>query len=206
MYQPSAPAWSPDGRTLYFGASVKTTTQLFAVPASGGTPRALTERAGRDRRGHLLARWPERGVHLLRSGASRRRAGRDARHRDARAAPAHRPQPAGARPRARQGGGGVVEEQRRDADRWRAPLSGELRAVGAAIRWSRTSMAGRRARGPRRSRRDGATAGRCWPARGSPCSIRIRADRRRTASSSCARTSTTGAPATIGTSRPGSTR
>ena len=46
MYQPSAPTWSPDGRTLYFGASVKTTTQLFAVPASGGSPRALTDVQG----------------------------------------------------------------------------------------------------------------------------------------------------------------
>jgi dipeptidyl aminopeptidase/acylaminoacyl peptidase len=46
LYQPSAPAWSPDGRTLYFGAGVRTTTQLFAVPASGGTPRALTEVQG----------------------------------------------------------------------------------------------------------------------------------------------------------------
>ncbi len=43
VYQPSAPAWSPDGRTLYFGASVRTTTQLYAVPAAGGTPRALTD-------------------------------------------------------------------------------------------------------------------------------------------------------------------
>jgi dipeptidyl aminopeptidase/acylaminoacyl peptidase len=43
LYQPSAPIWSPDGRTLYFGASVRTTTQLFAVPAAGGTPRALTD-------------------------------------------------------------------------------------------------------------------------------------------------------------------
>jgi dipeptidyl aminopeptidase/acylaminoacyl peptidase len=43
VYQPSAPAWSPDGRTLYFGASVRTTTQLFAVSAAGGTPRALSD-------------------------------------------------------------------------------------------------------------------------------------------------------------------
>ena len=42
VYQPSAPAWAPDGRTLYFGASVKTTTQLFSVASAGGTPRQLT--------------------------------------------------------------------------------------------------------------------------------------------------------------------
>jgi dipeptidyl aminopeptidase/acylaminoacyl peptidase len=46
LYQPSAPAWSPDGRTLYFGAAVRTTAQLFAVPSAGGTPRALTEVRG----------------------------------------------------------------------------------------------------------------------------------------------------------------
>jgi dipeptidyl aminopeptidase/acylaminoacyl peptidase len=43
LYQPGAPAWSPDGRTLYFGAPVRTTTQLFAVPSAGGTPRQLTD-------------------------------------------------------------------------------------------------------------------------------------------------------------------
>ena len=46
LQQPSAPAWSPDGRTLYFGAAVRTTSQLFAVPAAGGTPRALTDVRG----------------------------------------------------------------------------------------------------------------------------------------------------------------
>ena len=46
LYQPNAPTWSPDGRTLYFGASVRTTTQLFAVPSAGGTPRALTDVRG----------------------------------------------------------------------------------------------------------------------------------------------------------------
>jgi dipeptidyl aminopeptidase/acylaminoacyl peptidase len=43
LYQPGAPAWSPDGRTLRFGASVRTTTQLFSVPAAGGTPSAITD-------------------------------------------------------------------------------------------------------------------------------------------------------------------
>ena len=43
LYQPSTPNWSPDGRTIYFSASTRTTTQLYAVPASGGTPHALTD-------------------------------------------------------------------------------------------------------------------------------------------------------------------
>lgn len=46
LQQPSAPAWSPDGRTLYFGAAVRTTAQLFAVPSAGGMPRALTDVQG----------------------------------------------------------------------------------------------------------------------------------------------------------------
>jgi dipeptidyl aminopeptidase/acylaminoacyl peptidase len=42
LYQPGPVTWSRDGRTLYFAASVRTTSQLFAVPAAGGTPRPLT--------------------------------------------------------------------------------------------------------------------------------------------------------------------
>lgn len=42
LYQPGPVTWSPDGRMLYFTASVRTTSQLFTVPASGGTPRALS--------------------------------------------------------------------------------------------------------------------------------------------------------------------
>ena len=46
LYEPSAAVWSADGRTLYFGASVRTRSQLFAVPASGGTPRPLLDAGG----------------------------------------------------------------------------------------------------------------------------------------------------------------
>ncbi len=46
LYQPGAATWSPDGATLYFTASVRTTTQLFAVPAAGGEPRQLTQAPG----------------------------------------------------------------------------------------------------------------------------------------------------------------
>jgi dipeptidyl aminopeptidase/acylaminoacyl peptidase len=46
VYAPQAPTWSPDGRTLYFSAPMRTTTQLFAVPAGGGAPRQLTRHSG----------------------------------------------------------------------------------------------------------------------------------------------------------------
>jgi dipeptidyl aminopeptidase/acylaminoacyl peptidase len=46
LYAPQAPSWSPDGRTLYFSAPMRTTTQLFAVPSAGGTPRQLTSVKG----------------------------------------------------------------------------------------------------------------------------------------------------------------
>jgi dipeptidyl aminopeptidase/acylaminoacyl peptidase len=46
LYQPSAATWSPDGTTLYFTASVRTTTQLFSVASSGGTPKQLTNNHG----------------------------------------------------------------------------------------------------------------------------------------------------------------
>jgi dipeptidyl aminopeptidase/acylaminoacyl peptidase len=45
-YAPGPPTWSADGRTIYFSAPVRTTTQLFAVPAGGGTPAPLTSGRG----------------------------------------------------------------------------------------------------------------------------------------------------------------
>jgi dipeptidyl aminopeptidase/acylaminoacyl peptidase len=42
LYQPGPVTWAPDGRTLYFTSSVRTTSQLFSVPAAGGTPRQLS--------------------------------------------------------------------------------------------------------------------------------------------------------------------
>ena len=45
-YQPGAATWSRDGRTLYFNAPVKTTTQLFAVPSSGGEAKQITKARG----------------------------------------------------------------------------------------------------------------------------------------------------------------
>jgi dipeptidyl aminopeptidase/acylaminoacyl peptidase len=38
----SAPAFSPDGGTVYFLSGKEGTQQLYAVPATGGTPRRLT--------------------------------------------------------------------------------------------------------------------------------------------------------------------
>jgi dipeptidyl aminopeptidase/acylaminoacyl peptidase len=46
LYQPSAATWSPDGRTLWFTSSVRTTSQLFSVPATGGTPKQVSDTRG----------------------------------------------------------------------------------------------------------------------------------------------------------------
>lgn len=45
-YQPGAPKWSADGRTIYFNAPVRTTSQLFSVPVGGGGPKQLSNIAG----------------------------------------------------------------------------------------------------------------------------------------------------------------
>jgi dipeptidyl aminopeptidase/acylaminoacyl peptidase len=46
LYQPGPVTWSRDGSTLYFGSTTRTTSQLFSVPAAGGTPRQLTNVEG----------------------------------------------------------------------------------------------------------------------------------------------------------------
>jgi Tol biopolymer transport system component len=46
LYQPGAPTWSADGGTLFFVAQVRTTSQLFSVPAAGGDPKQLSRIAG----------------------------------------------------------------------------------------------------------------------------------------------------------------
>ena len=46
LYQPGAASWSPDGQTLFFTASVRTTSQLFSVPVAGGEPKQLTHVRG----------------------------------------------------------------------------------------------------------------------------------------------------------------
>lgn len=45
-YQPGAPRWSTDGSTIYFNAPVRTTSQLFSVPSSGGEAKQLSKTAG----------------------------------------------------------------------------------------------------------------------------------------------------------------
>jgi len=45
-YQAGAPKWSADGQTIYFNSSVRTTAQLFSVPASGGDPKQLSSIKG----------------------------------------------------------------------------------------------------------------------------------------------------------------
>jgi len=46
LYQPGPVTWAPDGRTLYFTTSVRTTSELFSVAAAGGSPRQLTDTKG----------------------------------------------------------------------------------------------------------------------------------------------------------------
>jgi WD40 repeat protein len=41
-----APAWSPDGSTLAFSSTRSGTSQIFTMPATGGTPLGLTAEAG----------------------------------------------------------------------------------------------------------------------------------------------------------------
>lgn len=42
LYQPGPASWSADGSTLYFTASTRTSSQVFSVPAAGGTPVAVS--------------------------------------------------------------------------------------------------------------------------------------------------------------------
>jgi dipeptidyl aminopeptidase/acylaminoacyl peptidase len=46
MYQPGAPKWSQDGRTIFFTASVRTNSQLFSVPVTGGEVKQLSKITG----------------------------------------------------------------------------------------------------------------------------------------------------------------
>jgi dipeptidyl aminopeptidase/acylaminoacyl peptidase len=46
QYQPGEPVWSADGTSIYFAAPVRTTSQLFSVPAAGGEPKQITELSG----------------------------------------------------------------------------------------------------------------------------------------------------------------
>lgn len=45
-YQPGPAKWSPDGRMIFFNASVRTTSQLFSVPATGGQSKQLSNFSG----------------------------------------------------------------------------------------------------------------------------------------------------------------
>ena len=46
LYQAGSPTWSADSRTLFFTAQVRTRSQLFAVPVSGGLPTQLSDVSG----------------------------------------------------------------------------------------------------------------------------------------------------------------
>jgi dipeptidyl aminopeptidase/acylaminoacyl peptidase len=46
LYEPTGVTWSPDGGTLYFVTDARTGNKLFSLPASGGTPTALSPGGG----------------------------------------------------------------------------------------------------------------------------------------------------------------
>ena len=46
LYQAGPVTFSPDGQTLFFSAGVRTTSQLFSMPAAGGDPRQVSNIAG----------------------------------------------------------------------------------------------------------------------------------------------------------------
>ncbi len=46
LYQPGPATWTADGKTLYFTASVRTTSQLYSVPAAGGEPVQISKTRG----------------------------------------------------------------------------------------------------------------------------------------------------------------
>jgi dipeptidyl aminopeptidase/acylaminoacyl peptidase len=46
LYQPGPSKWSVDGRTLYFNAGVRTTSQVFSVPSAGGEAKQISNIAG----------------------------------------------------------------------------------------------------------------------------------------------------------------
>lgn len=45
-YQPGAPTWSQDGKTLYFNATTRTTSQLYSSPAGGGQVSRISRMSG----------------------------------------------------------------------------------------------------------------------------------------------------------------
>jgi dipeptidyl aminopeptidase/acylaminoacyl peptidase len=45
-YQPGPAKWSQDGRTIYFNSPVRTTTQLFMAPATGGEVKQVSNITG----------------------------------------------------------------------------------------------------------------------------------------------------------------
>lgn len=46
LYQPGPAKWSADGRTLYFSGGMRTTSQVFSVPAAGGEAKQISNLAG----------------------------------------------------------------------------------------------------------------------------------------------------------------
>jgi dipeptidyl aminopeptidase/acylaminoacyl peptidase len=46
LYAPGPVQWSPDGKTLYFWTTVRTRSELFAQPVTGGDPKPISDLKG----------------------------------------------------------------------------------------------------------------------------------------------------------------
>ena len=58
-YMTFAPRFSPDGRRILFSMAIDGNTDIYRIPAGGGTPQRLTNAPGHRHRRQLFARRPQ---------------------------------------------------------------------------------------------------------------------------------------------------